>query len=180
MFETIIKTVSYIVAFLMLTSGFDKIKNFSNSKVKIVAYGIIPQKWISLFLGIGIIAEIYVGMSILTNLFNVYALVIYLILMGTYTLAIGKNILRGNIYISCGCGGVLESDSLSKNHLIRNMILMISGIIMYLFLGNVQFTIFDLAAMMMIAITSLYLYGSLKEYRRQLLIITKIKKRLIV
>lgn len=175
-----LKTLSYIVAFLMLTSGFDKIKNFSNSKVKIIAYDIIPQKWISLFLGVGIIAELYIGVSILANFFNVYALIIYLVLMGAYTLAIGKNILKGNIYISCGCGGVLESDSLSKNHLIRNMILMTLGIIMYLFLGNVRFTVFDLVAMMTIAITSLYLYGSLKEYRRQLLIITKIKKRLIV
>lgn len=180
MFETIIKTISYVVAFLMLTSSFDKVKNFSSSKLKITAYNIVPSKWINLFLCIGIIAELYIGISILMNLFNAFTLLVYLILMSTYTLAIGKNILKGNIHISCGCGGVLESDSLSKNHLFRNLVLMVSGVMMYLFLGDVQFTLFHVIAMMIIAITSLYLYGSLKEYKKQLHTISKIKNILTV
>lgn len=180
MFETIIKTIGYVIAFLMLTSGYDKIKNFSVSKSKIEAYQIIPKKIIKVFLVLGISIEIFIGLSLLTNFFNLYALILYISLMIIYSFAIFKNILKGNVLISCGCGGVLESDFLSKNHLYRNTTLIILGALNYFYSQGTTFTAYQILVMLLIAVSFIFMYGSLKEYQRQLNTIKKINKRLTI
>jgi hypothetical protein len=48
--------------------------------------------------------------------------------MMTYTIAVSINIYRGNMSISCGCGGVLESEKLTFFIIYRNFLLIILGL----------------------------------------------------
>ena len=178
MLEIFIRIGCYLLAILMITSAIDKIKNYSIALSKIKAYQLVNQNVGKVVLIVGICIEIFVGISLLIKRFDLLGLSVFVLMMLSYSTAIYINLRKGNTSISCGCGGVLESDALSYKHLLRNSSLIITGILIYQFDTVTNFTIVQEIFILMIAISTIIFYGSLKEYKRQVWTIEKIKTRL--
>lgn len=178
MYEAIITTSRYILAILLLTSAYDKSKNYHHAISSIKGYQLIPEKWNKLVLIIGVILEFYIGVSLLIENYSFLPFFFFSVMMITYTVAIFLNLYKGNTAISCGCGGVLESEELSYNHLLRNFSLIVISYFVYKYSNQLKVEWAQSVFMFLIASSFVIFYGAMKEFARQISTIKKIRSRL--
>lgn len=175
MVDYITPLVASFLAILLLTSVTEKLINWRKSIDKITAYKIIPKKFNGFVFFAGTLLEIYLAIKLIINQFSLVDCILYSILLLTYSVAIAINLYKGHIRISCGCGGVLESDQLSWKHLLRNSLLVIFGVITYLNKTNIEIFTLEFAINILVGANLVILYGVIKEFNFQHNRIQKIK-----
>lgn len=181
MYEILIKISTYIVAILFFTSAIDKVKNFYSAQGKIRAYNLISnKKIINLIISFTVVFELYISAMIITNTISFLGTLLLICMLLSYNYAIFINIRRGNTKISCGCGGMLESENLSKNHLMRNILIGSTVVLDYTTGATLEVSWFQQLMILIISLCFVYMLGSIKELKNQIATIEKIKYKLEV
>lgn len=170
MLNSISSILSYFIALILLISAVEKGKGFKKFVHKIDDYKIVNKK---LSFGIALISllfEGYLGIKFLILNVSTIDVLLYVLMMATYTFAIAKNIYKGNVRISCGCGGVMESSRLTNLHVYRNTFLvLISIFILKSQVNSSDFSIHLSNLMWFVsALNMILIYGVIAEFNGQI------------
>lgn len=168
---------SYLLALILLFSVLDKIKNWKKSHSKVEAYGILPSNLIKPLNFLFVILELYLCLVLITKQPHILDIMLFILIMGIYTSAIAINLHKGHVQISCGCGGVLESNRLTPFLIYRNLCLIIIALILLSEEKRNYSTLESIHAMLLASIL-LLLFGAYREFRQQTYIIEKVKSKL--
>lgn len=171
-------TLNYLLVSILILSVIDKIKNWNKNSTKMEAYRILDKKLIKPFNLLFLVTEIYLSVNFIFMKADIWDIAIFIMLMGIYTLAISINLYRGNVRISCGCGGVLESNQLTSFLVYRNLVLIIIAFVIFNE-GQIEFSMFKDLNSLLLALTILFLYGASVEFYQQRYFTEKIKSKLL-
>ncbi|MFD2171482.1 MauE/DoxX family redox-associated membrane protein [Tumebacillus lipolyticus] len=116
-----------ILGVMFFSSGISKLKKMPEHFSILKDYRILPASLIKPFGWCEVIAEVAVGLLLLSGFYQSIAAWTTMSLLVVYTLAIAINLLRGRREISCGCGGVAGNHHLSWWLAIRNTVLFLIG-----------------------------------------------------
>ncbi len=171
---------SYLISIIFIASFIDKITNWKIFKVKVEEYRIIPNRLIKPLSTIFMATDAYIGFMFLLKEIGLLNILLLVFILIVYTTAILINLFRGNIYISCGCGGVLESDKLSTLLVYRNIVLIILGISLlkmndFLNINSDSYIVLPF----LVSIAILLLYGVAKVFIEHNIMIRKLRARLV-
>jgi uncharacterized membrane protein YphA (DoxX/SURF4 family) len=125
------------IGVIFITAGFMKILKKEEHSIILHEYKILPTSWVNSFFWIEVILELFAGILLFIDLFGNIASIIIACLVIVYIIAISTNLLRGRNEISCGCGGISGTHQLSWYLVIRNFILFISVIYLYINKGTI-------------------------------------------
>jgi uncharacterized membrane protein YphA (DoxX/SURF4 family) len=120
--DELLLLIRLLMASIFLSTAISKIKHFDDSILTIQDYKIIPNSFSKPFSVANILLEIVIGSLLLLGIIQKFTSVIGAILVLIYTIAITINLFKGRNDFSCGCGGVLESNTISWWLVIRNCI----------------------------------------------------------
>jgi hypothetical protein len=180
MLNIVMLMIAYTLAIMFIMSVIDKINNWNISIVKLEEYRLTPKKLNKFIIVLLILTETYLGVVFFVNWVTVYNISLYLLLMMVYTSAVLINIYRGNIFISCGCGGMLEREKLSSSIVIRNITLMLMGLLL-LIADFSPFSVNFQTIMSLISATCLILlYGSVMQLKTNIDLILKLRKKISI
>ncbi|MGG4166477.1 MauE/DoxX family redox-associated membrane protein [Rossellomorea vietnamensis] len=172
--------IGYILSIMFVMSVIDKVSNWGVSVAKLEEYKLIPKKLSKFMNLLFILIETYLSVVFFIHWIPFYNVALYLFLMMVYTVAVLINIYRGNIFISCGCGGVLEKDRLSKSMVIRNISLMIIGTLLLAPGLNFVLLSFESIVSLLTAICIVLLYGSALKLKANMDLIIKLRKKIAI
>ena len=128
--ESIFLVIRFVIFLIFFSSGIEKIKEIKKHEGAVADFKILPSKFVPLFSRIDPILEIIISVCIFFSFFLKFNIFSCLILLVIYTIAIVINLLRGRYEISCGCGGVVGTHSLSWWLVGRNTLIMFSLILL--------------------------------------------------
>lgn len=165
--------ISFILGIVLFLSAWDKVKDLKKTFVKIEAYRLLHKKIVKPFAIIATLLEFYLSFRLVSLNFNVVDGLMFTILMSIFMIGIGINLYVGNTEISCGCGGVLEKDRLSINHIYRNAILIFTALLIAFSEINIP-TIPYLAFSGIIAIITVLIIDMVTELQTQRLLLNKL------
>lgn len=114
-----------VLAAVFLSAGFAKLGKWEHHRVIVEEYQIMPLRLVPLFVRGEVWLEVLAGLLLLLGV-GVGSWLAGLLLI-SYTLAIGINLLRGRNRISCGCGGVVGDHQLSWWLVLRNLGLFVAN-----------------------------------------------------
>ncbi|QSF35850.1 DoxX family membrane protein (plasmid) [Priestia megaterium] len=117
------------LAFIFLSSAISKYNNFDKHIGIISDYKVIPSNFSKIAGRLDFIAELAVGILLIIGLLEIVAIIGAVSLLFVYITAISINLLRGRTEISCGCGGVLGNHQLSWKLVVRNILLIITALL---------------------------------------------------
>ena len=158
--------LSFCMAMLFLTAGWHKYSSLSEFRVIVKEYEILPGSLT------GFAATILPGVEIalaglwLNQMAPGAAALISVGLLATYCLAMGINLHRGRIHISCGCGfsGSSEADQpLSVGLIVRNCVLMLVLLLSLLPAVEREFIWVDYIAVIFASLVAILLYSSTSQ-----------------
>lgn len=109
------------LATLFLSTALAKLKDIEKHFLIVKDYHLLPAFLVKPFGFIEIIAECFVGVLLLIGLLQIWGAVLAALLLLTFCFAIVINLLRGRRQISCGCGGLAGTHSLSWWLVLRNI-----------------------------------------------------------
>ncbi len=127
----VIKLLSLALALLLAAAAWRKLTDPVRFRGILAAYRLLPEAlvtpaaWLFAALEIGMAVTWALGWNPAATAAATAAL------LGVYTLAIGLNLLRGRIYIDCGCGFGASGGSgqqLSSRLLLRNVLLVAAAL----------------------------------------------------
>lgn len=121
--------LSFILGIVLFLSALDKVKDLKKTFVKMEAYRLLHKRIVKPFAITVTLLEFYLSFRLISLNFNMMDGLMFTILMSIFMIGIGINLYVGNTEISCGCGGVLEKDRLSTNHIYRNAILISTALL---------------------------------------------------
>ncbi|QTM97919.1 hypothetical protein ERJ70_00325 [Sediminibacillus dalangtanensis] len=173
-------TVScYILALIFILSIWDKLAKWQVYLVKIKEYNILPENLVAVFGWLSLLVELLLAFYFLTLQVNLYASMLFTLLMLIYTGAVSVNIYKGNTLIACGCGGVLENDRLSLLIVYRNLALVLIGVgtsfLREEFMVHLPYFHFT---SLLISVSILMVYGVLVTFFEQLKLIKNLRMKL--
>ena len=122
--------ISLLFALLLLSASVHKFVDRQRFKGILAAYRLIPALALPLLVVAVPLLELVLGLAWLSSTQLNFVAPVTALLLAVYTLAIGINLLRGNVDIDCGCGFAGHSDNstgyqrLSSGLLLRNGLLM--------------------------------------------------------
>lgn len=171
--------VFMLFGYILITTGLSKLKNTAKHYSIVYAYNILPKKYISYFVFLDTTIELIIGFSLVAGIGLVYMIPSAISLLLIYTFAILINLLRGVTEIDCGCGGAVGEHTLSYSLIIRNSIITIFLIILYImnyfhfeslikseYLFNINY--FLLHSILPLVILVLYLKNDLQSIQKHL------------
>jgi uncharacterized membrane protein YphA (DoxX/SURF4 family) len=124
-----------LLSTILISTAWSKIIDF-DEHVRIVSnYKIIPNKlnkYINTFAILLIISEIATGVLLLINLLVNLSLAIFIAILLLYVIAISFNLLKGNVNVLCGCGGILGNQNLSWSLVSRNILFILISVFLIL------------------------------------------------
>ncbi|MFF2753784.1 MauE/DoxX family redox-associated membrane protein [Psychrobacillus sp. NPDC058041] len=164
-----------ILIILFLSTSFSKIFNFSNHINYVESYRIpikISKKLIISFL---LVIEIFISISFIFNLNYFLTIFISIALLTLYSLVALFHLRTSEDSINCGCGGVLNSDTLSFDTVYRNLILILFLVLMFVFPHPIDDFFYTLP-FSMIGLLLALAYYLLIEYRNRFKEITILHK----
>ena len=123
--------LKYMLGLLFFLTAIDKINNWSKHHKAIKMYNLIPTVLIKPSMVIFFMIESFISINFLLFNTNRIASLSLVILVFIYTTAVTLNLVRKNTDFSCGCGSVLESDKLHWGLVLRNIILISAGLIIF-------------------------------------------------
>lgn len=173
-----VNIISIIIVIIFLMTATDKILKWHSHINTIRNYRVLKDNLIKPSALLMIIAEYFICLSLFFIGANFYNLFIFLSLIIIYTTAILINLYRGNVNISCGCGSFLESSSLNYRLVIRNSLLVV--LFIFIFLNNEykinHLTFSETSVLFVLSICLILLWSIIKEFLESQKILKKILK----
>ena len=111
------------VGVLFVVAGFSKILRIQTFVFEVHSFQILPPVLVVPFAFAIVAAETIFGTALMVGLFTRIDAAVMSALTDTFILAIGINLIRGNI-VACGCFGIFGSDLISVNMLLRNLVIL--------------------------------------------------------
>ena len=156
----IIWTVSLALALVFGTSAAIKFADFSEFRGALENYRIVPEKLALPTAAIVPLGELGCAVGLLVPRFHVAAAMLLIFLVAIFTAAIGINMMRGRLYIDCGCFGPMLRQPLSNWLMVRNGVLMLLGAVAMLANHARAMTSLDVVTITLGASTMVLLYGA--------------------
>lgn len=168
-----------IFVILFFSTAIHKVRYRKRHVQAIKAYEIIKEEWASLFFYIFLIFEGYISLSLIFTGFTIYNTLVCLLLLSVYTIAVGINLARGRRNLSCGCGGVLESEQLNFGIVFRNLFLMCLFLLSFFLQDLVShpLTVDQMISIALIAGSSLLVIGIGKEIKKLKVTLGKLSQK---
>ncbi len=113
------------LALLFLSAAWHKARDLSDSRRVLAAYRLLPENVVFMAAPALAVVEITVAAALAWPGFYRLSSWAAVLLLVTYSVAIGVNIVRGRVHIDCGCGGPMHRQSIGPWLLVRNSILMV-------------------------------------------------------
>ena len=153
-------TVSLALALVFGASAAIKFVDFSEFRGALENYRIVPEE-LSLPAAVIVpVSELGAAIGLLVPRFHEAAAILLIFLVVIFTAAIAINIMRGRLYIDCGCFGPMLRQLLSKWLLVRNGVLMLLGLVALLSNDARALTSLDVVTITLGASTLVILYGA--------------------
>jgi uncharacterized membrane protein YphA (DoxX/SURF4 family) len=124
-----------------MSTSIEKFKSFEEHVHKIRQYQILPARFARFFAYIDVTIESIIGVFLLFGLFLRFTSMVALGILIIYSFAIMINLFRGRVDLSCGCGGLIGSEKISWNMVIRNILACIALILIFrtnMHIGNMN------------------------------------------
>jgi hypothetical protein len=113
------------VALIFFISAIQKLRDIEAFELTVDLYDLIPDSLVKGFSRILPVAELVTAGLLVTNLQEgLSGLSLAILIMTVTTLAVVVNLTRGNIDMSCGCGGLEDESSLSWSLVGRNIVIL--------------------------------------------------------
>ena len=129
--------IRFIVGILLLSVALSKLRHRRDFRRTIQDYQLIPatlEKSLNLSELLSSTVptlELLLGITIISGILLIPALLLSILLFGVYTIALIINLRRGRSELSCGCGGILGNHRISWWMVGRN-ILLLAGLLLLL------------------------------------------------
>lgn len=120
--ELFLFAMRIIIGCLFFSSAISKFNNMIEHIVIVRKYKILPSKMVKTFSYVEASLELLASLLLIFGYKIDIAGLVLISLLASYTLAIIINLLKGNVHITCGCGGVIGDQKLSWFLPIRNLI----------------------------------------------------------
>ena len=160
--------VSLGMTVLFATAAWHKLASPSKFLVILAEYQILPTPIVGVVAFV--IPTVEAGLAVfwLMQLFPMITAGLSILLLGVYCLAIGINLMRGRVYISCGCGfsGSEEDQPLSAGLIIRNSVLILILIISLMPENGRELMWIDSVAILFSTMLCILFYGSISQLLR--------------
>src|ERR1700688_1652984 len=153
-------TVSLALALVFGASAAIKFVDFAEFRGALENYRIVPE---GLSLPAAVLvpsSELACAIGLLVPRYHLTAAMLLSFLLAIFTAAIGINMMRGRLYIDCGCFGPMLRQPLSNWLLVRNCVLMLLGGFAALRSDARAMTSLDVVTIALGASTTLLLYGA--------------------
>lgn len=116
-------TLSLVLSYIFVVAAFHKWQNRIEFTETLNNYQVLPEQLAGLMVWVLPVLELITGIALLIPMFSSLAAVSATLLLLTYMLAIGINLLRGRRTIDCGCGAPDQKQAISEWLLLRNAVL---------------------------------------------------------
>lgn len=153
-------TVSMALALVFGASAMIKFVDFSEFRGALENYRIVPEGLSLPAAAIVPITELGCAIGLLVPRYHLTAAMLLIFLVAIFTAAIGINMMRGRLYIDCGCFGPMLRQPLSKWSLVRNGLLMLLNAVVMLADDARAMTKLDVVTITLGASTLVLLYGA--------------------
>ncbi|MBB6520945.1 MauE/DoxX family redox-associated membrane protein [Pseudoteredinibacter isoporae] len=101
----LLSTCVLLFSYLFLTAGLAKFRHLAYSAEAIEAYQLTPANWSAALARVLAMLEVLLAVFLLIPGSRRFAVPVAALLLMTYALAIGINLLRGRKRLDCGCNG---------------------------------------------------------------------------
>ncbi len=156
----IVWTVSIALALVFGASAAIKLVDISEFRGALENYRIVPEE-LSLPAAVIVpLSELGCTIGLLIPRCHQAAAMLLIFLIAIFTAAIAINMMRGRLYIDCGCFGPMLRQPLSYWLLVRNGALMLLGGFVALPSGTRAITALDVVTITLAASTLVLLYGA--------------------
>jgi uncharacterized membrane protein YphA (DoxX/SURF4 family) len=122
----IIRAVTIALGLVLVGAAWHKLSSRQKFAAIVADYQLLPQSTVPLVAWLIPVAEILLGMALLTGVATGPVSFLTALMFIIYSLAITANLLRGRLHISCGCGlgnSSGENQPLSWILVLRNVLL---------------------------------------------------------
>jgi uncharacterized membrane protein len=153
-------TVSLALAMVFAASALIKFVDFSEFRGALENYRIVPEG-LSMPAAMTVpVIELAGAVGLLIPRFHADAAMVLISLLAIFTAAIAINMMRGRLYIDCGCFGPMLRQPLSYWLLARNGVLMLLGAVAVIPNDARAMTWLDVVTVALGASTLVILYGA--------------------
>ena len=122
---TFINAIKLAIALVFIVGAIQKLKDIDTFQATVEAYDLLPQFLVTGFSIILPVVELVTACLLLVNLSQgLYGLILAILVLSVTTTGIIVNLLRGNLDVSCGCGGLEDEAPLSWGLVGRNLTLL--------------------------------------------------------
>jgi len=137
-----------------------KFADFAEFRGALENYRIVPEGLSLPAAAIVPVSELLAAIGLLVPRYHLAAAMLLIFLLAIFTAAIGINMIRGRLYIDCGCFGPMLRQPLSYWLLIRNVVLMLLGAVVMLANDARAMTALDVVTITLGGSTMVLLYGA--------------------
>lgn len=130
---------------LLVYGGFEKLVALQKFEAVIHGYRILPTRLVRLVAVTLPVFETLSGLLLLSGFAPVIGVWVAVILLVTVTAAVIVNLVRGNVHINCGCGGLSETSTISWFIPCRNLILISAALMLLMSKQHRELTLLDQA-----------------------------------
>ncbi len=116
---------AWLLAAIFLFSAFGKLRDRRAFVSIVLDYHILPKRWARRFAAVLPWLEMAVGLMLLLGLSTRIAAALSGLLLLTFIVAMGVNLLRGRKDLNCGCSGARQHQKISGRLILRNAILLL-------------------------------------------------------
>jgi uncharacterized membrane protein len=153
-------TVSLALAVVFGASAMIKFVDSAEFRGALEHYRIVPEE-LSLPAAVIVpIGELACAIGLLVPRYHSVAAMLLILLVTIFTAAIGINMMRGRLYIDCGCFGPMLRQPLSRWLLVRNGVLMLLGAVVMLANDARAMTTLDVVTITLGASTLVLIYAA--------------------
>ena len=122
---TFIYAIKLAIALVFIGSAIQKLKDIDTFQATVEAYDLLPQFLVTGFSIALPVVELVTACFLLVDLSQgLYGLILAILVLSVTTTGIVVNLLRGNLDVSCGCGGLEDEAPLSWGLIGRNLMLL--------------------------------------------------------
>lgn len=123
----------WILAVVLLTSALSKLPNQHRFVFVVLTYRILPRRLARIYGMMLPWLEASVGILLLLGIVTRIGGILSALLLASFTIAVGLNVVRGRTDLDCGCLGSRHRHKISGKVLARNIVLMILSLDVMLF-----------------------------------------------
>lgn len=157
---TFSRTISAALALVFGASATIKLVDFSEFRGALENYRIVPEELSLPVAAIVPVSELGAAIGLLVPRFHAVAAALVILLLTIFTVAIAINMMRGRLYIDCGCFGPMLRQPLSNWLLVRNGVLMLLGALALIPNDARAIAALDVVTITLGASTLVLLYGA--------------------